>query len=190
VEEVSVTAVEWQTNGASYRQDPYRIDPADGQPPGGWVLHVVDPEHPLVDSVDEQRFSSLKTAKATAIHHRLVTIRRTKLVRHAMLSIVGALLVIPAFALMGPGTSTRRVVFFVVGLLVLLLALRELVGLGMLALSDGWDYRYDAPELSWTDRMVGDFVGAISRAPLGAEAPEVPAVKVVAIDPGGHEARR
>ena len=178
-----MTTVDWQTNGVSHRQDPYRIDPAGGQPPGGWVLHVVDPEHPLVDSIDEQRFSSLKSAKAAAIHHRLVTIRRTKLARHAVLSVVGAMLVIPAFALMGPGTSTRRVVFFVIGLFVLLLALRELVGLIMVVLSDGWDYRYDAPQLTLIDRWIGDFAAAVGRAPFGDDPTGDPdVIHIVPID--------
>lgn len=177
-----MTAIGWETVGGSHRHDRYRIDPAGGEPPGGWVIRVDDGEHPVLETIDAQRFSSLKAAKAAAIHHRILTIRRTKLIRHALLAVLGVLFTVPAFALMGPGASTRRVVFFVVGLAVLLVALREMVGLLMIALSHGWDYGYDTPEVTFVDRAVAGFVGVVGRVPLPADTSGEAAVHVVSLD--------
>jgi hypothetical protein len=137
------------------------------------VLRVEEPEHPVLPSIDSQRFRSLKSAKAAAIHHRILVIRRMKLIRHSILAILGCLVAIPAFAMMGPGTSTRRVAFFMVGLVVLLLTLRELVGVLMIVFSQGWDSGYDVPRLTVIDRVtvsVASTVGHASVAPTDAEA--------------------
>jgi hypothetical protein len=145
--------------------DGYRIEPAGGRPKGGWVVYVDEPQHPVIDSIDPARFTSLKAAKAAAIHHRVLATRRIKLVRHIVLAFVLFTIAVPAFAMMGPGTSTRRVAFFVVGLGVLLLALREVVDLLMLVFSTGWDYAYDMPQVSRLDAAVADIATAIVRAP-------------------------
>lgn len=177
-----MTALGWETSGASFRHDGYRIDPAGGDPPGGWVVRVDDRHDPVVATIHERRFSSLKSAQAAAIHHHVLVVRRTKLIRHTLLAVAGFALAIPAFALMGPGTSTRRVVFFLVGLIVLLVTLRELVGVGLLVFSDGWDYGYDRPHTTRIDRIVAGFAGAIGHAPFPDEPDAEPAVHVVPLD--------
>lgn len=177
-----MTSLTWDTVGRTHRHGGYRIEPADGDPPGGWVLHADDPSHPLIASIDETRFASLTSAKAAAIHHRVLTVRRTKEVRHAILAVAGFAFALPAFALMGPDASTRRVAFFGVGLIVLFLALREAVGLLLLVFSDGWDYGYDRPSTTLVDRVVAGFAGALGHAPFPDEPINEPAVHVVPLD--------
>lgn len=174
-----MTTLDWNSRGRSHRRDGYRIDPAGGEPPGGWILHVDEPDQPVVPSIGGQRFRSLKSAKAAAVHHRILVIRRTKLIRHAVLALLGCLFAIPAFAMMGPGTSTRRVAFFVVGLIVLLVTLRELVGVLMIVFSQGWDSGYDVPRLTRIDRLVVSVVSRLSRAPLDTHGNDEAAVHVV-----------
>ena len=184
-----MTAPGWTIDGTSHRHDGYRIDPARGHPPGGWVLHADDPAHPVIGSIDNSRFKSLKAAKAAAIHHRVLATRRMKLIRHAAVAALAALATIPAFALMGPGESTRRVAFFAVGLVLVLVAMRELVGVVVIVFSDGWDYGYDLPRVTWIDAMVADVVSALMAAPQMAVAEEEePAVHVV--EPNGPPRRR
>ena len=173
--------LDWDTHGRSHLHDGYRIDPANGPQPGGWVLRVDEPEHPVLPSIDAQRFRSLKSAKAAAMHHRVLTIRRMKLIRHSLLAFLGCLLAIPAFAMMGPGTSTRRVAFFAVGLVVLLLTLREMVGVLMIVFSQGWDYGYDLPRLTSVDRFVVSAATRLGHASVEPDVPDNPSVHVVSL---------
>ena len=180
-----MTAPGWTIDGTSHRHDGYRIDPARGHPPGGWVLHADDPAHPVISSIDNSRFKSLKAAKAAAIHHRMLATRRVKLIRHAVVAALAALVAIPAFALMGPGESTRRVAFFAVGLVLVFVAMRELVGMVVIVFSDGWDYAYDMPRVTWIDAVVADVASALLAAPLmGAAEDKELAVHVV--EPNGQ----
>ncbi len=92
------------------------------------------------------------------------------MIRHAVLALAGVLVVIPTFALAGPGTSNGRVAWFAVGLVVLMLTIRELVGLVMLLLSHGWDYAYDRPRLSRLDKVISALAIAVTRAPKAAHS--------------------
>ncbi len=157
-----MTAPGWMLDGSVHRYDGYGIEPVPG---GGWVVRVREPHHPVLETIEDAHFDSLKSAKAAAIHHRMMVTRRTKMIRHAVLALAGVLVVIPTFAFVAPGTSNGRIAWFVIGLIVLLMTLRELVGLVMLLLSHGWDYAYDRPRLSWLDTAIGDFVSALAHAP-------------------------
>ena len=159
----------WTTQGDTHRHDGYRIEPVRGAAEGGWVVRMRESRHPVLGSLESTRFASLRAAKAAVIHHEVLVTRRTKMIRHAVLAVVGVIVAIPAFAMMGPGESDRRVAFFVVGLVILLLTLRELVGLLVLMTSHGWDYAYDMPGLTIIDRSVADVATALQRAPAVAQ---------------------
>ncbi len=173
----------WTTYGDTHCHDGYRIEPAGGPVDGGWVVHVQESRHPVLGSIEATHFTSLRAAKAAVIHHEVLVTRRTKMIRHAVLAVVGVMVAIPAFALMGPGESNRRVAFFVLGLVILLLTLRELVGLLILVTSHGWDYAYDMPELTIIDRGVADVATALQRAPSAThDSDQGQLVHVVPID--------
>ena len=155
----------WTVHGDTHCHDGYRIEPATDSVDGHWVVQVPDSRHPVLGTIGGSRYTSLRSAKAAVIHHEVLVTRRTKMIRHAVLAVLGVMIAIPAFALMGPGESDRRVVFFVVGLVILLFTLRELVGLLILVTSHGWDYAYDMPKLTIIDRSVADVATAIQRAP-------------------------
>jgi hypothetical protein len=141
--------------------------------------------HPVLGSLEATHFASLRAAKAAVIHHEVLVTRRTKMIRHAVLAVVGVIVAIPAFAMMGPGESDRRVAFFVVGLVILLLTLRELVGLLVLMTSYGWDYAYDMPGLTIIDRSVADVATALQRAPTAThDSEQGQLVHVMPIDEG------
>lgn len=180
-----MTTIGWETIGRSHRRDGYRIDPADGEPPGGWVVTVDETGFALVEDMGVTRFRSLTSAKAAVVHHRLAVIRRTRLLRHLVLTVSAFFSMIPVFALMGPGASTRRVVFFAIGLVLLFVAMRELVGMVTILSSGGWDHGYDIPRLTVVDRLVVgciDAVGASTRrTPSVADAVDAP-VRVVPYD--------
>jgi hypothetical protein len=107
------------------------------------------------------------------------------MIRHALLATLGVIVAIPAFALMGPGESTRRVAFFAVGLVILLFTLRELVGLLVLTTSHGWDYAYDKPDLTVVDRTVVELVGVLQgAAPADSDDEQASLVHVVPLDRG------
>jgi hypothetical protein len=153
-----MTVPGWTLDGSVHRHDGYAIEPVPG---GGWVVRVREPHHPVLETIEDAHFDSLKSAKAAAIHHRMMVTRRTKMIRHAVLALTGVLVVIPAFAIVAPGNANGKVVWFGIGLVVLLLTLRELVGLVMLLLSQGWDYAYDRPKLSRLDTAIADMVIAL-----------------------------
>lgn len=178
-----MTVPGWTSDGTVHRHEGYRIEPAPGQA-GGWILHVQEPPHPVLASIDDARFDSLKAAKAAAIHHRMMVTRRTKMIRHGILAIAGVLTMVVTFAFMGLGPSTSRGVGFVVGLVAVFLTLRELVGLIVLLTSHGWDYAYDKPKLSMLDRAIGDVATAIAAAPEIAteNGDREPRVHVVDVD--------
>ena len=157
-----MTVPGWTLDGSIHRHDGYAIEPVPG---GGWVVRVREPHHPVLETIENAHFDSLKSAKAAAIHHRLLVTRRTKMIRHAVLALAGVLVVTPTFAIVAPGNANGRVVWFVIGLVVLLLTLRELVGLVMLLLSHGWDYAYDRPRLSRLDTAIADMVIALTHSP-------------------------
>ena len=159
-----MTAPGWTVDGRTHRHEGYRIDPAQGPPPGGWVLHADDPPHPVIPSIDHSTFSSLKAAKAAAIHHRVLATQRIKLLRHVVVAVMFTIAAMPAFALMGPGTSTRRVVFFALGLVCLMIAIREMVGIVVTVFNEGWDYAYDLPRVTKLDAVVADIASAILHA--------------------------
>ncbi len=154
----------WSVEGRAHRHDGYTIEPAPDDGPG-WILHATDAAHPVLASIDDVRFSSLKAAKSAAIHHRLRVIRRTKMIRHAVLAAAGIIVVVPAYVLLVPEAATPRIGWFVLGLAIVLVTLREIVELTMLLISDGWDYAYDTPRLTWLDRAVADVVSAVAGAP-------------------------
>jgi hypothetical protein len=160
-----MTVPGWTLDGSIHRHDGYAIEPVPG---GGWVVRVREPHHPVLDTIEDAHFASLKSAKAAAIHHRMMVTRRTKIIRHAVLALAGVLVVIPTFAIVAPGNANGRVVWFVIGLVVLLLTLRELVGLVMLLFSHGWDYAYDRPRLSRLDTAIADMVIALAHSPVRA----------------------
>ena len=175
----------WTAHGDTHCHDGYRIEPAGGSLDGGWIVHVHDGRHPVLGSLEAARFPSLRAAKAAVIHHEVLVTRRTKMIRHAVLAVIGVMVAIPAFALMGPGESNRRVAFFFLGLFILLFTLRELVGLLVLMTSDGWDYAYDMPALTIIDRGVADVATALQRAPTATHDSERgQLVHVVPIDEG------
>lgn len=171
----------WTLDGSIHRHDGYAIEPVPG---GGWVVRVREPHHPVLETIENAHFASLKSAKAAAVHHRLLVARRTKMIRHAVLALVGVLVVIPTFAIMAPGNANGRVVWFAIGLVVLLLTLRELVGLVMLLLSHGWDYAYDRPRLSRLDKAIADMVIALTHFPRPSirDGDSQPSVHVVTRD--------
>jgi hypothetical protein len=159
----------WSVEGATHRHAGYTIEPAPGHLPG-WVVHAPREAHPVLTDLDGAHFSSLKAARSAAIHHHMRVVRRTKMLRHGTLAAVGVAVVIPAFVMLTPGQSTARVGWFVVGLAVLLLTLREVIALVMLLISDGWDYAYDAPACSRLDRAVADLATAVARVPTRVDA--------------------
>ena len=167
-----MTTPGWTVDGRTHRHDGYRIDPDLGPPPGGWVLRTEDPPHPVIPSIDDSRFSSLKAAKAAAIHHRVLATQRIKLLRHVAVAVVFTIAAMPAFALMGPGASTRRVVFCALGLLCLTMAIREMVGVIVTVFNEGWDYAYDLPRVTWLDAAVADIASAILHAQDAARPDE------------------
>lgn len=160
-----MTVPGWTLDGSVHRHDGYAIEPVPG---GGWVVRVREPRHPVLETIEDAHFDSLKSAKATAIHHRMMVTRRTKMIRHAVLGFIGVLVVMPAFAIVAPGNANGKVVWFGIGLVVLLLTLRELVDLVMLVLSEGWDYAYDRPKLSRLDTAIADMAIALMQAPDAA----------------------
>jgi len=175
----------WTTYGDTHCHYGYRIEPARGPGDGGWIVHVQESRHPVLGSIEAAHFASLRAAKAAVIHHQVLVTRRTKMIRHAVLAVVGTVVAIPAFALMGPGESDRRVAFFGVGLVIILLTLRELVGLLILVTSHGWDYAYDMPELTIIDRGVADVATALQRPPTAThDSDQGQLVHVVPIDEG------
>ena len=160
-----MTVPGWTQDGDIHIHDGYWIEPAPRPPKGGWIVRVLDPPHPVLTSIDQARFTSLKAAKSAAIHHEQGVIRRTKIIRHATLALVGTLIMIPAFAVMGSRESDNRSFWLVIGLAVLLLVLRELVNLSIFVLAQGWDFAYETPKVSRLDRLVADIATAIRKAP-------------------------
>jgi len=109
-----MTTLEWRETEEGYESSGYRIKRFGTHE---WAIHCDRRELPTATrrgSTDMRVFSSLKSARAAALHMELVRIRRLKLIRHVTLSLVMLCLSVGSYVTMATGTQTNRLEWFVI----------------------------------------------------------------------------
>jgi len=149
-----MTPLEWSETEEGYESAGYQIKRFGTH---GWTIYCDRPELPTVarrGSTDIRVFSSLKSARAAALHMELVRIRRLKLIRHVTLSLMMLCLSVGSYVTMATGTQTNRLEWFVVAGAALFVGLSEGLDVFVLVVSDGWDHRYEVPKVTVLDRII------------------------------------
>jgi len=103
---------------------------------------------------DRREFSSLRSARAAALHLEIVRVRRIKLIRHVTLSMFMFAMSVGFYLTMLAGSVTNRLELFTLSGLAIFVALSEGLDAFVLVVADGWDHLYEVPRLSRVDRVV------------------------------------
>lgn len=151
-----MAALVWDEKDDVYRAKGYRIDRVrdDGAP---WLLtleRVRWPRFVRRARRDGERFWSLRSACAEALHMEVVRVRSAKLTRHIVLAVLLMLTAGGLYGAMTLASEPTRIQWFAVSLVVVAIAWSEALSAFMIATSGGWDHGYEVPHLTWIDRGV------------------------------------
>ncbi len=175
-----MTTLEWLEADGAYVCDGYRITRSSDHE---WMLTL---DASRIRSVvrrgrhRSQRFGSLRSARAAALHLEVVTVRRMKRIRHVTLAFVLAFVSVASYLTMAASTPARQLEWFVVSGIALVFAFNEGLGALVLTVSDGWDHKYEVPRVTLVDRIVAGLVTRtlLPRADAAARPPPPP-VRVI-----------
>ena len=175
----------WDENGDTHRSRGYRIDHLrDDDPP--WLLTLEDvtwPRFVVSARSDGERFRTLRSARAAALHMEVMRVRTAKLTRHIVLALMLLAAAGLLYSAMNVSTESSRIEWFVASLAALVLAWSEALSAFVILISEGWDHGYEVPRLSWIDRGVSGVTIWLTSAGYGAEDNlDQPLVQVLSLD--------
>lgn len=124
-------------------------------------------------------YASRKGACAGAVHLEVCRVRRLKLARHIVLSVVFGLAAIAAYVTMAAPTQTYRIELFVLALAAMTLALSEGLEALLIIIDEGWDYLYELRHVSPVDRFIGRIIFSQRGRPVVAYHGDEARVRVV-----------
>ena len=155
-----MTTLEWHETAGAYVCDGYRITRSTERE---WMLALDASRIRTVARRGRHRsqsFGALRSARAAALHLEVIRVRRIKRIRHITLAFVMALVSIASYLTMAAGTPARRLEWFAVSSVAIVLAFNEGIDAFVLMVSDGWDHKYEVPRLTVVDRLVACLVTA------------------------------
>jgi hypothetical protein len=180
-----MTSLVWDEKDDTYRSNGYRIVHlrGDGAP---WLLTLENvrwPRFVVRARSDGERFRSLRAARGAAVHMEIARVRSAKLTRHIVLSVFLMVAAALLYSVMSVSAETSRIEWFAASLVALVMAWSEALSAFMILISEGWDYGYDVPRLSWIDRGVSGAAIWLTAPGYGStDVLEEPLVRVVSLD--------
>ena len=172
---VTVQPDVWVNDGGTYRFGRYTIRP-DRLAGRGWIVDVADRFPRVPWRIGPQPHRLLSGAKAWAMHHQQSVVRRKKLMRHSAVGALFLLLGLLACQLVTAVDGLGSLGFFVAGVALLALGLREFVGLVNHALGDT-DYFEMGSETAF-DRAVVESLDRL-RSPAVSDDDEDEPIRIV-----------
>ena len=143
----------------------------DGHVSSGYVITLMGPSHWFLrvdeslsppsrqqPTKHERQFASLRSARAAARHLEVVRVRRIKLIRHISLAFAIFAMSVAFYFTMMAGTAANRLEWFALAVISLVVSLSEGLDAFVLLVADGWDHRYEVPEVTVIDRTVTSVV--------------------------------
>lgn len=149
-----MTDIDWIETDDGYTGSGYRISRVgsgqwsvgtDGSSSSSCRPHLGD---------DPRTFSSLKSARAAALHLEITGVRRIKLIRHLTVSILMGGLSVAFYLMMSAATAATRLEWFVVSGVALVVALSEGLDAFVLLVQNGWDHEHDVPRITIVDKVL------------------------------------
>ncbi len=106
----------------------------------------------------ERRYHSRRAARTGAVHLEVVRVRRMKLTRHLVMTVVFATAAWWSHGLVERPGEVHRIEWFAVAVVGAVLALSEMLAAFLLTIDNGWDPGYEVPQVTALDRFVGRVV--------------------------------
>lgn len=136
-----------------------------------------------------KRFTTLRAARAAAVHIEVVRLRRIKQARHVALASVFFVAAVWFYHLMALPAQWYRVELFAAATIALVVALSEGLAAFLMVIDDGWDYLYEVPRITFLDRAIAALLLSYPSPRRGTDDPLDARVRIVHDRGGSLETR-